>query len=702
MVVEKEMKRVAADYADGVTGRYEWSAEDFIANFTQIATSGSAPTRDAKKVVVDGKETTMGSNKMIWLNEWLTMDNLEALFKIQPNIRGTGTDKYEPGKQRLLLPAPIKHWLLESIALLGGEGRVYRMNQHMTLEARNMEELALLTARLGMVAKGGYAIASDFADHNILHEHRRMVLQWEKMAAAIDPEGASAAITIWKKNGMKAFAAKACRWAAAALDDVAARGKSVDALPGGDKQGYLQLIRGLWSGWRSTTFINTTFNEYYQKTTQESFRRAYGYDAIEDYHILGDDMAGSTVDEWTGLRFLELIDASGLDAQSVKQMLSKERLEYLRLMHGADGSVQGSANRAVSGLVSGDGQTSVVRAGLMTMRSVNESIHTLIRRSRCSNVEAWRYTLVRYWGTVEVKNAAGVYVKHYPSDAMLESASEFGGLGCSRYNQHPKELVGATAMRSTTMNVGWLGEQLDNNGAIIAVKKGAEHLHALGIRVSDHDNLLNDYVNNIIVGAIPASVSTRIRRDEWERLAEWYTANRMCVSRDLSSELECLKFDVVAHMRYLNPREMSKVVWNPWTVVQEAIAIALGPLAPAVSSFRKLRGFGGNRDSVWRSLINSQTSVKHRIAYATQLLGDKRVDQMLDGRNTGMTLPSSGVIPVTHNVITDHCLVSFLSAHRNYLVNIDDYEFSKCLALLGRRVELCILHSSYWRPQLYY
>lgn len=700
-VAEAGMNDIAAAYAQGVAGRANWSVDDLIANLTLIGTSGSAPRADSAVVTLpDASVEQMGATKTSWLNDHMTAEYVMSLFSMRPHIRGTGVDKFEAGKQRLLLPGPVTHWLLESIALLGGEGRVYRSIPSVTLEVKNMEDLALMLTRMQMPTHGRKGIASDFADHNILHKYRRMAQQWLKMADAVDPGGAKELGVIWGRGDYLRFVAAACRWAAAALDDVAARSIRSGLLPGGDKDGYVRLVRGLWSGWRSTTFINTTFNEHYQKATQRSYANIYGKQPLMDYQILGDDMVGQVASEWKGLRFLEIIDYSGLDAQASKQMLSDNRLEYLRLMYEDGGTIWGNVNRAISGLVSGDGQTGVVRAGIATARAINESVNTVLRRSGTRDSESWRYTLVKYWATVEV-GAFGSKRRVAPSQALLEASSAHGGMGCSRLGAAPTQLVGAVDLEPSRMNLRWLGRQLRAYGSAAAVSVMERTLHHSGMHLRSSTDAKHDHAANLAAGAIPDRVASAMRHDEWDRLAAWYDANRGCEGVPVVIDAEH-RVRAMQLLQTIHPSSLPKGVWNPVDALAEAVAISMGPLAPAGIGPGDLRELNGARVNPIRALLN--IGVPHavsRLSHSVKMLGAKRVKRVLNG-TFKLSVPSSGVVPVTHKVLVDYCLVAELGLNRFFLEKISDSEFQQYVTSYCYAVECAIVASNYWRPQLNY
>lgn len=75
---------------------------------------------------------------------------------------------------------------------------------------------------------------------------------------------------------------QAMLWATKALDDIKVKAE-IDGR-------VITLVRGLWSGWRSTTFINTVFNHVYGEILDVSERRATGIKPTVMRDVLGDDM----------------------------------------------------------------------------------------------------------------------------------------------------------------------------------------------------------------------------------------------------------------------------------------------------------------------------------------------------------------------------------------------------------------------------
>jgi hypothetical protein len=698
-VVRIHMVKMAEDFSKGLAGRKNWSVDDFIANLTQFGTSGSSPKVSDDVVDRDGEKLSMGRNKMFWLNEKLSREYIYNLLSIKPSIHGTGADKYEAGKQRMLLPGPIGHWLLESLALMGGESRVYRKNNNIALELRNMQELIMMTQRLATVVNRRVAICSDFADHNILHTFERMKEQWLLLASTASEDVIQQGDE-WYKGGMRAFVAAACRWAAAALDDVAARANRVK-LEGSDREGYVKLVRGLWSGWRSTTFINTTFNEYYQRTTMESYKRMYGEIGLSYYHILGDDMAGEISDEWSGLRYLEIIDKSGLDAQAVKQMLSNERMEFLRLMYESNGMIMGNVNRAVSGLVSGDGQTSQVWAGAETAYTINEAIHTLIRRSCHSGVELWRYTAVMYWATVTVKKDGNVK-RVGPSMDTLQAARAHGGLGCSRFGVRAKELIGDVVEKQISeMRLNWLVDQLENKGSKAAMRVASHELFAKGYSLPEAEVVILSHASALIKGALPNKVLTAARKAEWAKLAEWYDANRHL----RAEEVICDGYDksvIKEYLQNVQPEHCKYEIWHPTDVIDEAVAIALGPLAAVPQRLQILRDRKGRKVRPEQAVLDlGGAPTATRLQYVAGLVGVKRMIEVLNGK-FALTYPSSGVIPTTHSVLVSYCVVAELRRLSIKSSYMDNKLLQRIVTVISSEVEQCMLSSIYWSKQMHY
>jgi len=363
--------------------------------------------------------------------------------------------------------------------------------------------------------------------------------------------------------------------------------------------------------------------------------------------------------------------------------------------------VWGNVNRAVSGFVSGDGQTGVVYSSPETARAMNDSMHTLIRRSGSKAVESWRYKVIQYWATVEV-GKKGNKRRVGPSQAMMEACSAHGGMGCNRFGVRPKQLVDAVEMEMTDLKLGWIGKQLRKYGSKAAVSVVSEKLHRHGLKLRDGGGVTEAHALGLIGGSLPAAVSARIRHDEWERIASWYDANRACVVEEIRHQL--VDKEVIARqVGFLNPAKTRKSVWDVFSVLDEAVAMTVGPIAPAGVDNRSIVvGLTNDKVDVYDLIMKvGSLGARSRLMYALHRLGYERTKRCLSGARK-FAVPSSGVVPVTHSVIRSYCLSGELVSKRTVFQEMDDDEFQQYVTAYSYEVDACIAGNNYWQSQLNY
>jgi hypothetical protein len=394
----------------------------------------------------------------------------------------------------------------------------------MTMNDTKLKDFLNITKRLRATATelANVVVCSDFSDHNYLHTFDRMRRTWLRLADSIRPANMKPIKKMkWSELGYADMVAESCRWAAAALSDVSCRMPSED---------YRKLVQGMWTGWRSTSFLNTIYNLAYQRCTQASYENMYGQKSMQWHHLLGDDMYGSIRSELEGLRYLEIIDYSGLDATSIKQMLDADRGEYLRLMYEDGQIVKGSLARAIGGVVSSDTQAGEIKSGPDTAYAINESIHTLIRRclGRENNIEQWRYVVVKYWAdAVYFERKNRIIVK--PSHALLTAPLYIGGIGCMRYGDDMK----AWSNRDKYEAINFKGfsykkliEQLPHYASDAAANIFIKKLYRHGMKLKNKEVFVGAHATPLFESAMPDSVQKAARRMYGQSVAEWYKANK--------------------------------------------------------------------------------------------------------------------------------------------------------------------------------
>jgi hypothetical protein len=595
-LVENVADYLASLYADGCMAQADKTLDDFCADFLSWSTSGSAPSKGLAVVAGDGSVfPTSGGSKVAQLNVMGPRGILEC-FGIRPNCIGQPTHKYEAGKLRMLLPGPLRHWIMESIALWGGEGHVLRSIDNITLEQNSFVEFSQMTMRMTSSMGGFVRACSDFADYNILHTFKRMQMLWFKQAQAIAGKLALPPCTdITDAKTMTDFMQLACRWCANALDKVEAR------LPTGQ---FVELVRGLWSGWRSTMYINVTYNFAYTTAQRLMFIRRYGRDPLSRYSVLGDDMEGDSPSLWTALKFVSLIDELGLDAQADKQMVSLRRAEYLRLMYREGPSISGSYCRAIAGLTSGDTQTSPRYAGIKSVQNVSDGINRCIRRGgHEARFERMRSIAVKFWSVVEHNGQ-----KFRPKASVLRSPTWLGGMGVCRCD-------GRDVVFAANATPGAVGTKVRQQGAALSKLMCSLGYGKIASWYDGPLPLSSDVDASILTSILPAQLRSKLVALERLKTVEYYRQKSRIVKPVLLPELSIRFNDIID--RGLNLDAASLVAEaKPDKWWSGMVRDVLGPLASHPKSERLLG------KSAEQKMINVVTHTTNRVHDArTKFLG---------------------------------------------------------------------------------
>jgi len=645
------------------------SAETFYANMTMFSTSGN--TGMAPRVVVPnpyGGETAMEKSKQLWLQSVGT-HYIENMLMQEPGATTKGAAKYEASKLRLLLPSDAHHWLVESVALMGAEGSVYRADANITINADAITEWYNLTRRISDASRDtvGFKVCSDFADHNYLHYIKLMVQMWLKFAKALDPSS-SVMQRVWNKaTSFRQFASSACRWAAAALLNL----KAVV----GPEQEVVHLIQGLWTGWRSTTFVNTIFNKVYQEAVITSFQNFYGYNPLREYNVLGDDMIGRVVDEWTAMRLLELYDYSGFEAVSFKQLMSDSRFEYLRVMY-EPGSVTASPLRAISGFTSSDAQSGVSVFGISNGISKADGINMLLRRGSTSVLRSIFYTIVE-WAMVGPKGTTA------PPRWYVKGSTLTGGLGIIPYGDLALPLRHHLFQKSPIVEDSFFVAALDvmpDFSTKAALRLVTTTLAETGYKLRSNRAFYRDHMKATLSGATPVSWKKHINKQQ------------LIAEQQFFKTLHQMRNDVVVDYEPVSSLEIdrtyladpSQIGWNTEpvsSVLDAAVAIALGQVAVA-GGVKHITTLSGKRvlakDVVMRSRAPAACSL---LQQAYSMYPSKFLDAYLEGK-------------LDLKMVDNPVLGPLFRGWKNYVVSLTlrQFKFSQDISLVCGQIDANLYH----------
>uniref|UniRef100_A0AAU6NE17 RNA-directed RNA polymerase n=1 Tax=Rhizoctonia solani phlegivirus 7 TaxID=3162551 RepID=A0AAU6NE17_9VIRU len=427
--------QLAAEKA--IARKKDMTPAEFHAQFIQLAPPGSV-NQLKEKAFKWVKGDMRDVHKRLLLDSLPTEFMWEALDEYKPQLFTNAQAKTETAaKLRQIVPGPDVHWLIESMAVYSAEEGIYRLSQEFTLETDPAHILGDIEERRIRTMLKNVTVASDYADFNFLHLIPEMKKWWASIRAAAAKHTGPGD---WNGTNYPGHVVKCCDWLMAALDAMYVREV------GGDGKFYL-VRRGLWSGWRTTSLINNSFNYIYAKAIRADVARILGFDPVVKYRLNGDDGDALMRGVAAGLLYLRHLNLAELDIQAEKQLVTRMCTEYLRILT-EDGKVYGSMYRSISSFIGSDLQAPVVDKGQSYVSGTSTAMNMLVRRGFDeSNMDLIRDDILLHFASVKTQKPDGttVVAQLRNVDALYVPASQ-GGFGCVRIGQTAVPQL-ATAMR---------------------------------------------------------------------------------------------------------------------------------------------------------------------------------------------------------------------------------------------------------------
>jgi hypothetical protein len=199
----------------------------------------------------------------------------------------------------------------------------------------------------------------------------------------------------------------------------------------------VRLIRGLWTGWRSTMAINVFTNIAYSESVKVSLVNSGFKDTTGKGFFLGDDSAMHVSDEdkYSGWLHLSLLERHGYDASPSKQLLDQHRTEFLRVFYLKDRGPVGSLFRAIAGFTSSDLQSEVLRASYSRIAGIVDGFNRLRRRGAHTDIDMFRVMLCEYWGHAVLGDAGDDREIVNPPRALLLAPQWAGGMDVMQFDK---------------------------------------------------------------------------------------------------------------------------------------------------------------------------------------------------------------------------------------------------------------------------
>lgn len=94
-----------------------------------------------------------------------------------------------------------------------------------------------------------------------------------------------------------------------------------------------KLYRGLLSGWRCTTWINSLLNVIYNRIAMDNLDKVNnkGKKLIKQMKTGGDDISNVVQSYSAGLKLWDVMTKMGLELKPIKQFISNYRAEFFRV-----------------------------------------------------------------------------------------------------------------------------------------------------------------------------------------------------------------------------------------------------------------------------------------------------------------------------------------------------------------------------------
>nr|APG76049.1 hypothetical protein [Wuhan insect virus 30] len=263
-------------------------------------------------------------NKQSFFEVYELMDAIGDLREEDFNVTKTMI-KYEVGgKERVLLPGSFVHFMLFVFVLHIAEKQ--EQVGSVRLNAMADDDIRYFDKKM---FKGIHHMLYDWADFNEQHSAEEMALVISELDNAIlgRPRDYSMFVAAIAESMFNMY-----------LEDR-------------DKKRH-KIMRGLYSGWRGTTWINTVLNFCYVAVALEVYERLYGVSGVLMVDHGGDDIDLMFSDGIDAQRFLRIMDSMLFNANEWKQMIG-ERSEFFR--NTINGRVAyASPTRALASFVAGD------------------------------------------------------------------------------------------------------------------------------------------------------------------------------------------------------------------------------------------------------------------------------------------------------------------------------------------------------------
>nr|QXI69648.1 RNA-dependent RNA polymerase [Rhizoctonia solani dsRNA virus 14] len=669
------------------------TVKDFHADFLTQASSGSAASG---KEELSHVESDARMNKRAWLNE-LTTGDILGLVNREPKVVGQAVNKLELNKIRQLLPGPVWHWLGETVVLWGVERSAYRRDDYIALEKPATVRFQRLHDRLHRAGKhpGRPTLDMDYADFNITH----MISDMQKIYRTIRDAALEVSTPgqTWGDTDYAGFVARCCSWLIECLTDLNMRAD------GGD--GHIHhLIRGLWSGWKSTQFINTLENSNYFNQARICLTDILGYDPVIKAEGQGDDMDAVMNDLTDAMITVLYFQRCGHEMQPLKQLIGPYSSEFLRIT-AHDGQLYGNLSRTIGSFCSSDMQSPELENGPVAVQGMNMAVNTMIRRGLDQEIgEIVREVGIRRFSEIRIFNPANHEHSYYwlePAEAAISGHD--GGLNCGPFGticpirssdpvKDATNLTGVHDLGIVQTGAEWSGaphivtkykgitthgapEGTHNHGIAALKTVVSEFLHKRNLHTGVSEEVERAATDATWTGLRDSSAERQIRDDYKKGVADYYSQCRHMVNTKpmvdavLSDEQKIIALETMEYAlrgieaetredleRSQNNDEDSDEnralnEYDVEDIISTALRIALGPASISAGIIKGLKDHTGEKLGVWAALAALDSSPATKVLSALNKFHLPKVIEYILNTDSHSLMDTGGIVASELNIV---------------------------------------------------
>lgn len=330
------------------------SYEDFVRRRQTWCAGGAA---SGESLLCDGEKIRLDKKAYF---EQITCKEMLTWLKTTPEIIAIGSEKYEIARARAIYGTTTPSYTIITYAIQKMEQNI-NIQDGLESALTGLPELAAIMKRVNVCGEPGtYSTMVDYADFNLQHTLEAQHAMFKAVAQ------------VWGERNAHPDMVEAAMWAAEACLNQKAR------FP--EEKEFRRIIQGMFSGVRSTDFMNTCMNLAYYLVASKYTTAIYNEQPIELYHIhKGDDVWITNKNGIWPVALYTVMQSMGLVFQDSKQLFSSQVGEFLRVRY-YDGNMLGYLGRAIGAIIERPLQGRDETTAPEILRNLNSEIMILYRR----------------------------------------------------------------------------------------------------------------------------------------------------------------------------------------------------------------------------------------------------------------------------------------------------------------------------------